>query len=84
MTGVKETPVKNPTLVPPAGCSKCKTGFRPEGWARSKWTRSGYSPWCPQCHADLAHDSGAFRIKPGPKPKGRKAANGGWTNLPIN
>lgn len=81
MSGQKQTPVKNQTGIPPLGCTKCKTGFKPEGWPRSQWTSTGWSPWCPQCHADLAHDSGAFKCKPGPKPKGVK---GGWTNLPIN
>jgi hypothetical protein len=56
----------------PSGCSKCKRAFNPEAWARSKWTLTGWSPWCPQCHADHSQDDwNRFnnRRKPGPKPK---------------
>lgn len=86
MSGKKEVPVKRTNGKVPPGCSKCKAAFKDAIWPRSKWTSNGYSPWCPQCHADLAHDSGAFRIKPGPKPKlrGVAAKHTGWTNLPIN
>ena len=88
MSGKKEAPVQRTNGKVPTGCAKCKAGFAPEGWPRSKWTSNGYSPWCPQCHADLAHDSGVLRIKakPGPKPKlrGVAAKRGGWTNMPIN
>ena len=70
----KDKPLNRmPTLAKaPKNCSKCKCAFDPEKWPRSKWTLTGWSPWCPTCHADFAHDDfNRFnnRAKPGPKPK---------------
>jgi len=54
-------------------CSFCgSTEPRP----RSRWTESGYSPWCPPCHARFAQPGGAgdpytFSIsRPGRRPEG--------------
>lgn len=59
----------------PKGCSKCKVKFDAAAWPRSKWTLSGFGPWCPTCHNDFAGDNwNRFnnRRKPGPKPKRQK------------
>lgn len=55
----------------PLGCSKCKKGFDAAVWPRTKFTHSGWSPWCPVCHADFAPRPAPYngRAKPGPKPK---------------
>ena len=52
----------------PANCSKCRVPFYAAVWPRSKWTLSGFSPWCPTCHGDFSNNN-FFRRKPGPKPK---------------
>lgn len=58
---------------PPARCMRCVTPFDATSWPRSKWTLSGFSPWCPTCHAKYASDDKWNRFnnrrKPGPKPK---------------
>jgi transposase-like protein len=59
-------------------CTKCKTPFAIYGWPRSKWTESGWSPWCPTCHKDFA-PSKEIPARRGPKPKMKMQA---WTNLP--
>ena len=64
---------------PREGCMQCGARFNAGLWPRSKWTLSGFSPWCPQCHAKHAPHK-PQRKRPGPKPKGRQ---GGWTNMPI-
>jgi hypothetical protein len=60
-----------PTGRLPLGCAKCKKGFDAAVWPRTKFTRSGWSPWCPACHADFAPRPAPYngRAKPGPKPK---------------
>lgn len=82
MTGVKEKPLRRPALLEnaPAACKVCKAPFDAAAWPRSKWTLSGWSPWCPQHDKALAGNK-PWKSKPGPKPKG---ARGGWTNMPIN
>jgi hypothetical protein len=66
----------------PTGCSKCRRRFDAAVWPRSKFTLSGFSPWCPQCHADFAPRKDPTR-KPGPKPKLRGVALAArWTNMP--
>lgn len=65
---------KQQTGKPPVACSKCKRAFDESVWPRSGWTLNGFSPWCPEHHADFAHDDfNRFnnRRKPGPKPKAR-------------
>lgn len=76
MSGKKDTPRRTQTGVKPTGCMHCRAPFS-EGWLRSTWTDSGYSPWCPACHAKFQPPKAHHGSKPGPKPKG-------WTNMPIN
>jgi hypothetical protein len=72
-----DKPLNRPALAEtaPTACRQCWAPFA-EGWPTSRWTLSGWSPWCPACHASYAPQK-YRRRKPGPKPKG-------WTNLPIN
>lgn len=79
MSGKSELPVKKPSGIAPTACRACHAPFA-DGWPRSKWTLTGYSPWCPSCDA-LHAPQKERRGKPGPKPKG--AVRGGWTNMPI-
>lgn len=60
-------------------CTKCKAPFIAAGWPRTQWTLTGWSPWCPRCHADFAHDT-APPVRRGPKSKAAKLA---WTDLPV-
>lgn len=44
------------TGKPPERCARCPTKFDAARWPKSKWTLSGFSPWCPECHAQYARD----------------------------
>jgi hypothetical protein len=76
-------PVKEAFGKVPHGCSQCFAIFDREHWPTSRWTMSGFSPWCPTCHAAHAHGSTPIANRPGPKPKRKDGKGGGWTNLPI-
>jgi hypothetical protein len=67
--------------IAPTGCVQCHAPFS-EHWRASRWTLSGFSPWCPKCHEAFAPAKKQRGAKPGPKPK--YAVKGGWTNMPIN
>ena len=62
----------------PRHCLQCRVPFAAAKWPRSKWTLSGWAPWCPDCFLKYAPHK-PQRSMSGPKPKG-----GGWTNMPIN
>ena len=63
-------------------CTKCKAPFQIFEWPRSKWTESGWSPWCPTCHADFAPKKDT-PTRRGPKPGAKRMEMLAWTDLPA-
>lgn len=86
MTGHAEKPLnaKPSAGNNPGHCAHCRVPFA-EPWPTSKWTLSGWSPWCPECDTLYARRK-PHRNKSGPKPKPRGVTKDsgkvGWTNLP--
>jgi hypothetical protein len=83
MAGHKDKPMNvRGDLTTGKPCTKCKAPFDLLHWSPSKWTATGWSPWCPTCHADFA-GSTDLPTRRGPKP-GEKARMKmmTWTNLP--
>jgi thiol-disulfide isomerase/thioredoxin len=76
---MKSRPLLETTM---AGCRQCRKPFDAAVWPRSKYTMTGFSPWCPTCDALYATHK-QRRNKPGPKPKLRGVALASrWTNMP--
>jgi hypothetical protein len=81
MPGYRERPLnRKGDLTTGKPCLQCRAPFDLLHWTPNKWTLSGWSPWCPECHK--AH-SGQKEVKArrGPKPKNRMEMQT-WTNLP--
>jgi hypothetical protein len=56
----------------PHSCTFCKRPFDAAQWPRSKYTATGWSPWCPEHHALFAAEPGnplRYNNRRGPKPK---------------
>ena len=80
MAGYREKPLNRPA-APENGreCMHCKTPFAPEIWPKSKWTLSGWSPWCPTHHRAFSGQKDE-PVRRGRKPKKMEMMT--WTNLP--
>jgi|MudIll2142460700_1097286.scaffolds.fasta_scaffold2821426_2 hypothetical protein len=78
MAGYREKPVAKPTGIGKP-CAKCGMPFAPEIWKPSKWTLSGWSPWCPGHHREFSGQK-EEKVRRGRKPKVNTEV--AWTNLP--
>ena len=82
MSGHKDKPLhRRGDLTTGRPCTKCKRPFDLLHWQPSKWTLSGWLPWCPQCAADLGVPKD-IPVRRGPKPGAKRLREMTWTNLP--
>lgn len=56
---------------PQSHCLQCVRPFDAAVWPRSKWTLSGFSPWCPSCHVQFA-PARAYKVLIKRRPKVRQ------------
>ena len=79
MPGYRDKPLRvTPRPETGRACLACKTPHDAASWPRNKWTLTGWSPWCPSCHARLAPAS-ERKVRRGRKSNMEMQA---WTNLP--
>lgn len=80
MAGYREKPLSvRGDLTTGKPCAKCRAPFDLLHWTPSKWTLSGWSPWCPTCHPAFSGQK-EIKARRGRKPKTMEMQT--WTNLP--